>query len=45
MIMLMMPFAFYEFAIGYSCSSYLVPILIVTAAKIIGETLSFFIGL
>lgn len=44
MILLMMPFAFYEFAIGFTCSTYIIPILIVTAAKMIGESLSFFFG-
>lgn len=44
MIMLMMPFALYEFAIGFSCETYLIPIVIVTLAKVIGETASFYLG-
>lgn len=44
MILLMTPFAFYEFAVGFACSSYLTPICIVTAAKMIGETASFYLG-
>ncbi|CAD8056933.1 unnamed protein product [Paramecium sonneborni] len=44
MILLMMPFALFEFAIAYACSDYITPILIVTAAKMIGEYSSFFIG-
>ena len=44
MILLMMPFALFEFAIAYTCSDYFTPILIVTVAKMIGEYSSFFIG-
>ncbi|CAK58263.1 unnamed protein product (macronuclear) [Paramecium tetraurelia] len=44
MILLMMPFALFEFAIAYTCTDYITPILIVTAAKMIGEYASFFIG-
>lgn len=44
MILLMMPFAFFEFAIGFACYDYMTPIIIVTLAKMIGEYTSFFIG-
>lgn len=44
MIILMMPIAFFEFAIGFACTDYLTPIIIITLAKIIGESSSFFLG-
>lgn len=44
MIVLMMPFAFYELAIGFACSNYALPILMITCAKIVGESISFYFG-
>jgi membrane protein DedA with SNARE-associated domain len=40
----MIPFTIFELAVGYTCPSYILPVALCIAAKLIGETICFFIG-